>query len=221
MIRDRLKNAARKAALKAFGMEKQAEDRVPRPKVAPGSEIDLSKIPKLVDGDGDTPGPKHMTRIGRTWVAAQIASSVSHCIVDVRTPEEWTTGTLPGALCISGDQLKTRLEVLPEDRRLRVTLYDSDGGAHSDALAQWLVEQGWGWARQLQGGWAEWLEHGEPIAELPQVEGARAQVGTPVSLTSGAQGVLQGIEVSGSKRTYAVLVDDGSVVQCSEDDLAE
>ena len=114
MIRDRLKNAARKAALKAFGMEKQAEDRVPRPKVAPGSEIDLSKIPKLVDGDGDTPGPKHMTRIGRTWVAAQIASSVSHCIVDVRTPEEWTTGTLPGALCISGDQLKTRLEVLPE-----------------------------------------------------------------------------------------------------------
>ncbi len=220
MIRDRLKKAARKAALKAFGMEKQAEDRVPRPKVDPGAEIDLSKIPKLVDGDGDTPGPNHKTRIGRTWVAAQMASGVSPILIDIRTPQEWTTGILPGALLLPGEQLKAQLDVLP-DKKLRVTVYDSDGGTGSDALADWLRGQGWGMARQLQGGWAEWLEHGEPTRQLTPVDAARAQVGEPVGLSGGRRGVVQAISVSGSTRTYTVLADDGTVKTCGEDDLAE
>ena len=221
MIRDRLKKAARKAALRAFGMEKQAEDRAPRPEFDREAEIDLSKIPKLVDGDGDTPGPKHMTRIGRTWIAAQIASGVSHCMIDLRGPEEWTAGKLPGAHCVPGTQIKERLDLLPEDRRLRVTVYDSDGGELSDQLASWLREQGWGWARQLQGGWAEWLEHGEPIEHLVPVPDAVAQVGTPVTLASGEHGVVQAIEVSDNTRTYLVLREDGKVTRCGEDDLAE
>ncbi len=220
MFRDRLKKAARKAALKAFGMEKQAEDRAPRSQMDPNQEIDLSKIPKIVDGDGDTPGPKHLTRIGRTWIAAQITSDVSHCILDIRSPQEWTQGTLPGAVRIPGEQIKQRQDLLPQDTKERVTVYDSDGGELSDQLATWLREQGWGWARQLQGGWAEWLEHGEPLATLPTIEGARAQVGEPVGLAGDQRGVVQDIAVSQDTRTYTVLLDDGAVVEVAEDDLS-
>lgn len=220
MIRDRLKAAARKAALRAFKMERQAEDRAPREKVDPAAAIDFSKIPKLVDGDGDTPGPNHKTRIGRTWVAAQMASGVSPVLFDVRHPEEWLGGILPGAVLLPGEQLREQLSLLP-DKALRVTVYDSDGGPLSDNLAEWLRSQGWGMARQLQGGWAEWLEQGEPTAELAVIDGAAVQIGSPAALKSGGQGVVQAITVSGSKRSYTLLQGDGTTVTCGEDALSE
>ncbi len=220
MFRDRLKNAVRKAALRALKMEKEAADRTPREKIIPGATVDLSKIPKLVDGDGDTPGPNHKTRIGRTWLSAQVTSGVSPVLIDIREPTEWTGGILPGAHLLPAQQLRDRLDLLPP-KAMRVTVYDSDGGAESDTLADWLREQGWSMARQLQGGWAEWLEHGEPISQLNPIEGARAQVGTPVSLVSGDRGVVQGVDVSEEKTTYLVLQEDGSVTTSSEEDLAE
>ncbi len=220
MIRDRLKKAARKAALRAFKMEKQAEDRAPREVVEPTGEVDLSKIPTLVDGSGDTPGPNHRTRIGRTWLAAQMVAGTSPVLIDMRPPQEWTGGILPGALLLPGEQVKDQLELLPA-RDVRVTVYDSDGGAPSDRLASWLREAGWPTARQLQGGWAEWLEQGEARAEVPEVPGARAQVGTAVALGDGREGVVQAIQVSGQQRTFTVLLDSGAPVVVGEDLLAE
>ena len=38
--------------------------------------FDESKIPKVVDGSGDTPGPNHKQDIGRTWVSAQMAGGL-------------------------------------------------------------------------------------------------------------------------------------------------
>ena len=80
-LRDRIRQKARGVAIRVLGMEFDTEERAPttRPKVAPG-EIDLSVIPKLVDGDGDTPGPNHREDIGRTWVAAQLAGGVAPTI---------------------------------------------------------------------------------------------------------------------------------------------
>ena len=74
MIRDRLKKAARKAAIRLLNMEFDTEDRDPNARGNPdASKFDPDKIPPLVDGDGDTPGPNHKQDIGRTWVAAQLA----------------------------------------------------------------------------------------------------------------------------------------------------
>jgi 3-mercaptopyruvate sulfurtransferase SseA len=112
------------------------------------------------------------------------------------------------------------MDMLPP-KEIRVTVYDSDGGAESERLASWLRDQGYEWARQLQGGWAEWLEFGEPSERPKPVEGAKVQVGEPIVTTSGIQGVVQGIEVSGSVHTYTVLRDDGTVLSCGEEDLAE
>ena len=62
-------------------MEFDTEDRDPaaRRRGDP-SQFDPSKIPPLVDGDGDTPGPNHKTEIGRTWVSAQLAGGGPVCV---------------------------------------------------------------------------------------------------------------------------------------------
>ncbi len=219
MIRDRLKRAARRAALKAFGMEEQAEERDKswhaETQVVSDAELDRSVIPKVMAGSGDTPGPNHKTQIGRTWVAAQLTAGVPPFFVDIRSPEECAGGVLPGAILLPGDQLKTRLDVLPE-QNIRVTIYDQTGGNDSDVLAAWLREQGWGLSRQLKGGYLEWVENKELI-DLPEPpEGGQFRVGDAVKLTDGNTGRVQNAS-AGPK--YTILQDDGAVIETDEDGI--
>lgn len=213
MIRDRLKAAVKKVAIKAFGMEWQAED-IPEneslKKRAAPAEIDPNVIPRVVDGSGDTPGPKHREKIGRTWLASQVVSNVSPFVVDIRHPKECANGTLPGAVVLPGEQLKSRLDLFPA-KDVRVTIYDQTGSEASDALAAWLRGEGWELARMLQGGFAEWLEHSEPIYNPQPPEGGKFHVGNPVELKKGGRGFVQAVE--GGKPVYTVLLDDGSVKQ--------
>jgi rhodanese-related sulfurtransferase len=211
LIRDRLKSAVKKVAIKAFGMEWQAED-IPenealKKRAAPAS-IDPSVIPRVVDGSGDTPGPKHLEKIGRTWLASQVISNVSPFIIDVRHPKECVAGLLPGAVLLPGEQVKSRLDLLP-GKDVRVTVYDQTGGELSDQLATWLRGQGWGLARMLQGGFAEWIEHSEPIATPQAPEGGKHHLGSPVEVKKVGRGYVQGVE--GGKPVYTVLLDDGTV----------
>ena len=163
MFRDRIKNRVRKIAIKAFGMEFDTEDRDPNAGGrADPNDFDPSVIPKLVDGDGDTPGPNHKEDIGRTWVAAQLAGGVAPLFIDMRSPMEVAPGILPGAIRFPGDSIKGHLGHLP-NKGERVTLYDQTGEQGSIELAAWLREQGWTLARRLRGGYAEWIEHGEDI----------------------------------------------------------
>jgi len=213
LIRDRLKAAVKKVAIKAFGMEWQAED-IPenealKKRAAPAT-IDPSVIPKVVDGSGDTPGPKHLEKIGRTWLASQVISNVSPFIIDMRHPKECAAGTLPGAVVLPGEQVKSRLDLLP-GKDIRVTVYDQTGSPESDQIATWLREQGWGLARMLQGGYAEWLEHGEPIATPQPPEGAKYHLGNPVELKKAGRGHVQAVALEAGKAVYSVLLDDGTV----------
>ena len=163
MFRDRIKNRVRQMAIKAFGMEFDTEDRDPNAGGrADPNDFDPSVIPKLVDGDGDTPGPNHKEDIGRTWVAAQLAGGVAPLFIDMRSPMEVVPGILPGALRFPGGSIKDHLGNLPAKDK-RVTVYDQTGEQGSTELAAWLREEGWPNARRLRGGYAEWIEHGEDI----------------------------------------------------------
>lgn len=213
MIRDRLKGAVRKVALKALGMEWDAEELAPNASNsklahAPAS-IDPNLIPRVVDGSGDTPGANHKTEIGRTWLAAQINSGVSPFIVDVRPPKECVAGMLPGAVLLPGEQIKGRLDLLPA-KDIRVTVYDQLGREESARLAEWLREQGWGLARQLRGGFAEWLEHDEPMSRPEPPSGGRYHVGVPVEHKK-RRGTVQAAWAESGKPKYTVLYDDGTV----------
>ena len=211
MIRDRLKKAARRAAIKLLNMEFDTEERDPNARgVADPNAFDPAKIPKLVDGDGDTPGPKHKYDIGRTWVSAQLVAGFPPFFVDIRPPAIASAGILPGSLLQSGMSLKQRTDLLPTDPKKRVTIYDQTGEQGSEELAAWLRENGWPMARRLRGGYAEWLEHGETISQLTPTQGAPRQIGAPVKLTDGRTGHVHSMVSSSGNFQYTVWVE-GSV----------
>jgi len=220
MIRDRLKAAVRKAALRFFGMERDAEDSDGPPKAAPGEpKVDPNYIPPVVQGSGDTPGPNHRENIGRTWLAAQVASQAGPLLVDLRPPKEVVAGMLPGALLLPSEQIKDNLGLLPAKSE-RIVIYDQIGGEDSTVIAAWLRDQGWGMARKLVGGYAEWIEYDEPI-EVPQAPaGARWHIGFPVEQKNGLRGHIQSVHVEAGKARYRVLLDNGSLSPyLSEDEL--
>jgi rhodanese-related sulfurtransferase len=218
MIRDRLKGAAKKAALKFFGMEWEAseapEDRartVPNP-----AAYDPSVIPKVVDGSGDTPGPKHKEDIGRTWLASQVASNVGPYLIDIRHPKECAAGLIQGAILLPGQQVRQRLDLLPS-KDTRVTVYDQVGSDEAVQLAAWLREQGWELARRLVGGYAEWIEHSEPIIVPTAPQGGRFAVGQQVERKAGGR---YWVQAAATGPSYTLWAEDGSFLAgVREDEL--
>lgn len=217
MFRDRLKEAARKAALRAFGMEREAAPRE-RERPAGSADFDPAVIPRIVDGSGDTPGPNHKEDLGRTWLAAQIASGVSPVLVDMRHPKECAGGMLPGAINLPGDQYRTLPATLADPTRA-VLVYDQLGRDASIAAAAWLREQGYGGARRLVGGYAEWIEHDEPMMSPQPVPGGRFHIGTQVERRAGGRGYVQQARVEGGLPHYRILLDDGTTADVAEADL--
>jgi rhodanese-related sulfurtransferase len=193
MIRDRLKSGLRSAAIKLFKMEKDQEPHaVPNVKLdrAPVS-IDRSVIPKVVAGSGDTPGPNHKEDVGRTVLSAAVHSGSAPLLIDHRPPAECAGGMLPGAICVPGLGLKARTDLLPVDKSLRVVVYDQLGSDESAELAAWLRAQGWTAGRRLKGGWAEWIEHDEPVGSPAPPTGGRFSVGDPVERADGSRHWVQ------------------------------
>lgn len=223
MIRDRLKKVARKAAVKLFNMEFDIEEADGVQRVAPRAvptEIDESLIPKVVDGSGDTPGPNHKTEIGRTHLAAQVVAGAAPFFLDIRPAGEVASGYLPGAVLLPGQQVKTNLDRLP-NKETRITVYDQTGLLGSFELAGWLREQGWGLARSLRGGFAEWMEHNEPIHQAQLVPGARYRVSDPVKLRDGRAGHVQEVHTTTSGVRYTIcLADNTATGPLGEDELA-
>jgi len=219
MIRDRFKKAVRKAAIKVLGMEEQAADR--KEQEHRDVAFDPKFIPKVVDGSGDTPGPNHKTMIGRTWLSAQLAGGVSPCVVDIRPPEEWTAGHIPGSILLPGRQILQNTDRLPA-KDVRVAIIDAEGGPLSDEIAATLREKGWALSRQLSGGWAEWIEHSEPEANPTRLEKARFHLGSPVTIADGQHGHVQALRKKGRGFSYDVLLDyaeDKTALQVAESKL--
>jgi rhodanese-related sulfurtransferase len=82
-------------------------------------------------------------------------------VLDVRPALEYDHGHLPGAVSIPIDELPSRLDELPRDRR--ITTYCR--GAYclfADEAAELLRSQGFDVVR-LEGGWPEWLSEGRPV----------------------------------------------------------
>ena len=198
-------------AIKAFGMEFDTEDRDPNAGGrADPNDFDPSVIPKLVDGDGDTPGPNHKEDIGRTWVAAQLAGGVAPVFIDMRSPMEVTPGVLPGANRFPGDSIKDHLGILPPKDK-RVTVYDQTGEQGSIELAAWLREKGWPNARRLRGGYAEWIEHGEDIVS-PQTS-AESDLNVGESFQSEtASGTVHDVDTDG---TIWIWTESGELASVS------
>lgn len=163
MFTKKIKKILRRVAVKMFDMEFDVEVRPPRPDFS--IDLDFAKIPKIVDGSGDTPGPNHKSNIGRTSLAAQVMSGSHPLCIDIRPPNEVITGILPQAYLLPEWTIKEKLDQLP-DKLNRIIIYDQTGEHLSNQVATYLREQGWEDARSLIGGLAEWIEYDEPMEML-------------------------------------------------------
>lgn len=90
---------------------------------------------------------------------ARFGADADHVLIDVRTPEEFASGHIPGAVNISVDQLAQRLSEIPQDKP--VVLYCRSGN-RSNQAAQILERAGYTQIYDL-GGIITWVQQGYPI----------------------------------------------------------
>lgn len=82
-------------------------------------------------------------------------------VIDVRPPEEFAAGHIPGAVNVPLEELEARLQALPGEREVIAYCRGPHCVLAFDAVAR-LREHGIR-ARRLQGGFPEWLLAGLPV----------------------------------------------------------
>src|SRR5205085_3808255 len=75
-----------------------------------------------------------------TWQAE--AQNRTTYLLDVRTPDEFAAGHLPGSVSAPGGQLVQAIDRWVGTRGARLVLVD-DAGARAIMTAQWLQQMGW------------------------------------------------------------------------------
>jgi rhodanese-related sulfurtransferase len=109
---------------------------------------------------------------------------------DVRTPEEFAAGHLPGFLSAPGGQLVQETDVFVPVRGARVVLVDQDG-VRANMTASWLAQMAWEvWV--LDGVDAsEFSETGQPMAAVAAPEGPIAAI-SPLQLAQSLRSEVAG-----------------------------
>lgn len=95
-----------------------------------------------------------------TLQATQLINSRNAVVVDVRTPEEFATGSLPGARNIPVDKFDQKMRDIKKDKPLIVVC--ASGSRAGRAAAQ-LRASGYAEVYVLAGGLAAWRAAGLPV----------------------------------------------------------
>jgi rhodanese-related sulfurtransferase len=85
-------------------------------------------------------------------------------VLDVRAPEEFVTGHVPGAVNIPHEQVAARMAEVPKDKE--VVLY-CRSGRRAAMAAEVLAANGYTRLKHLEGDMPAWIEKGRPV-ETPQ-----------------------------------------------------
>jgi phage shock protein E len=83
-------------------------------------------------------------------------------VLDVRTPEEYAAGHVPGAVNVPHDQLASRLAEVPKDKD--VVVYCRTG-RRSTLAADVLAANGYTRVSRLEGDMQAWTARGRPVEE--------------------------------------------------------
>ena len=103
--------------------------------------------------------------------AESTIATANGCLVDVREPEEFAQGHVPGALNVPQAELATRLDELPRDRPI-LTICRS--GGRSLRSAQFLKQAGIQDVKSVADGTDGWSESGRPISTTDDAPTAAA-----------------------------------------------
>ncbi|WP_312934101.1 rhodanese-like domain-containing protein, partial [Pseudomonas sp.] len=114
-------------------------------------------------------GVQRITRHGLAeW---QADASRTTYLFDVRTPEEYSAGHLPGSRSTPGGQLVQETDHFASVRGARLALVDNDG-VRANMTASWLAQMGWQVAVVDALVASDFAEHGDwqpPLPEVPAV----------------------------------------------------
>jgi molybdopterin/thiamine biosynthesis adenylyltransferase/rhodanese-related sulfurtransferase len=97
----------------------------------------------------------------------RLESSESPLFVDVREPDEWEEGHIPGAIYTGRGRLEQRIEGLVPDKSRPLVVYCAVG-SRSAFAAKTLVELGYENAVNLAGGFSDWKRNGFEVT-IPRV----------------------------------------------------
>jgi molybdopterin/thiamine biosynthesis adenylyltransferase/rhodanese-related sulfurtransferase len=86
-------------------------------------------------------------------------------VIDVREPDEWQDGHIPGAVHVPRAYLESRIEAVAPDHAQPVVVYCA-GGSRSAFAAKSLEELGYENVISLAGGYTDWKRNGYPT-QLP------------------------------------------------------
>ncbi|HYF25870.1 MAG TPA: molybdopterin-synthase adenylyltransferase MoeB [Baekduia sp.] len=89
-------------------------------------------------------------------------------LVDVREPEEWERGHLPGAKHVSRGHLESRIEGAAPDRSQRVVLYCASGNRSALAARTLMDDLGYERVESMTGGYTLWKDRGFAVS-VPRV----------------------------------------------------
>ncbi|MDQ2741059.1 MAG: MBL fold metallo-hydrolase [Chloroflexota bacterium] len=96
-------------------------------------------------------------------------------LLDVREPEEYAQGHIPGAVNLPQADLATSLARIPRDRQIYSICWS---GARSLRAAQFLKQMGYQSIVSVRGGTSAWLESGRPVEGCGDTETGREIVET-------------------------------------------
>lgn len=83
-----------------------------------------------------------------------------HVLIDVRSPEEFNGGHLPGALNIPLNTLAQHVDEVPQDQPVFMVCRS---GSRSDMACTMLANQGYENLTNIQGGTMRWRAAGYPV----------------------------------------------------------
>jgi phage shock protein E len=107
--------------------------------------------------------PSVMTPMSQEALLEHQSKHADHLFVlDVRTPEEFAAGHVPGAVNIPHEQMAARIGEVPQDKD--VVLY-CKSGRRAALAADVLAAKGYTRLSHLEGDMPAWIEQGRPVAK--------------------------------------------------------
>ncbi len=88
-------------------------------------------------------------------------------LVDVREPEEWAAGHIPGAIHVPKSYLESRIEGAVPDRASHVVLYCASGNRSAWAARTLLDDLGYEHVESMTGGFTLWKDRGYEV-DMPR-----------------------------------------------------
>lgn len=106
---------------------------------------------------------KRIREVSPSEVKGMVERKDDVVMLDVREPNEWNLGHIPGAVHIPRGTLETKVEqVIPRDRQ--VVLYCA-GGNRSALAADTLQQMGYENVASMADGWRGWMQAGGPVED--------------------------------------------------------